>query len=100
MELRPPSDVVIVGDKITQVSLHEEGELPPDARVIDGNGRVALPGLFDMHVHYGKSDGLLHLGAGVTSVRDLANSLTLVDIKKQIEEKYSVPPKKQKLKHY
>ena len=92
MELRPPSDVVIEGDQITQVSLHEEGELPSDARVIDGNGRVALPGLFDMHVHYGKSDGLLHLGAGVTSVRDLANSLTLVDIKKQIEEKEIIGP--------
>src|SRR5262249_38668645 len=32
-----------------------------------------LPGLWDMHVHLSPNDGLLHLAAGVTSVRDLAN---------------------------
>lgn len=40
---------------------------------IDGNGRTLMPGLWDMHVHVEPTDGLLHIAAGVTSVRDLAN---------------------------
>ena len=37
---------------------------------------MLLPGLWDMHVHLGDwDDGLLHLAAGVTTVRDLANDI-------------------------
>src|SRR4029079_697269 len=35
---------------------------------------MLLPGLWDMHVHMGGTDGILHLAAGVTTVRDLANN--------------------------
>ena len=41
--------------------------------VIDANGRVLLPGLFDMHGHVGRWDGGLNLAAGVTTVRDMGN---------------------------
>jgi imidazolonepropionase-like amidohydrolase len=34
---------------------------------------MLLPGLFDMHTHVSDVDGLLHIAAGVTTVRDLAN---------------------------
>ena len=44
-----------------------------DATTIEGGGRVLMPGLWDMHVHVGTTDGALHIAAGVTSVRDLAN---------------------------
>lgn len=40
---------------------------------IDAKGQFAMPGLWDMHVHVGDNDGLLHLAGGVTTVRDLAN---------------------------
>jgi len=40
---------------------------------IDGQGRTLMPGLWDMHVHIGIEDGPLHIAAGVTTVRDLAN---------------------------
>jgi len=40
---------------------------------IDGQGRTLMPGLWDMHVHIGIDDGPLHIAAGVTTVRDLAN---------------------------
>jgi imidazolonepropionase-like amidohydrolase len=42
-------------------------------RTVDAGGRVLLPGLFDMHVHVSRWDGLLHLGAGVTTIRDMGN---------------------------
>lgn len=47
------------------------GDLQP--RVIDGQGLVLAPGLWDMHTHLSLSDGLLQIAAGVTAVRDLAN---------------------------
>jgi hypothetical protein len=40
---------------------------------IDGQGAYLVPGLWDMHTHLSLEDGLLHIAAGVTTVRDLAN---------------------------
>ena len=40
---------------------------------IDGAGQTLMPGLWDMHVHLDIADGPLHIAAGVTTVRDLAN---------------------------
>jgi len=55
----------------TGVDLPVYGDLQP--RVIDGQGQVLIPGLWDMHTHLSLSDGLLQIAAGVTTVRDLAN---------------------------
>jgi imidazolonepropionase-like amidohydrolase len=70
----PDATVVVVGDRITAVG-GPGTPIPPGARVIDARGRTLLPGLWDMHVHIGESDGILHLAAGVTTVRDLGNSI-------------------------
>ncbi len=60
--------------------------IPQEYRSIDGQGQFAMPGLWDMHVHYRDGlNGVLHLACGVTSVRDLGNGTDLVDIKKQID---------------
>ncbi len=40
---------------------------------VDAAGRVMLPGLFDMHGHPSRWQGGLHLGAGVTTVRDMGS---------------------------
>jgi len=40
---------------------------------VDAAGKMLMPGLWDMHVHLQPNEGLLHMAAGVTSVRDLAN---------------------------
>ncbi len=55
---------------------------------------MVLPGLWDMHVHMGEVDGVLHLAAGVTSVRDLANDIdTVLDLRKRIEVGQLVGPR-------
>jgi len=67
-----PSDVYVLRGRITEV-------VPAGAPVrgavneIDGNGRIMLPGLFDMHAHVDRWSDALHVSAGVTSARDMGN---------------------------
>jgi hypothetical protein len=70
--LGPSSDVLIDNGYIIDVSPAGTSTRRA-ARVIDAGNRVLLPGLFDMHVHLEFWDGGLHLGAGVTTVRDMGN---------------------------
>lgn len=73
--LRPAATVVLQGGRIVAVGPSATTSIPAGAEVIEGAGRTLLPGLFDMHVHVSADDqGLLHLAAGVTSTRDLANN--------------------------
>ena len=75
--LSGPATVVTYGGRITAVA----PDLPPpdSGAVIDGEGGTVVPGLFDMHVHYGAWDGPLHLAAGVTTVRDMGNTDPVLD---------------------
>ncbi len=66
------SDVLIRDGKIVSVA-PTSANAPRADRSIDGNGRVLIPGLFDMHGHVGRWDGGLNLAAGVTTVRDMGN---------------------------
>lgn len=71
--LRPAADVYLQDGRVTAITA--PGALPaarPD-QVVDGRGRTLLPGLIDMHAHIGPDDALMHLAAGVTTVRDMAN---------------------------
>ncbi|MBW3572639.1 MAG: amidohydrolase family protein [Gemmatimonadetes bacterium] len=72
-ESRPGTTVVVSGNRIQAVGPDGTVRVPAGAQVIDAAGKALLPGLFDMHVHLGLVDGPMHLAAGVTSVRDLAN---------------------------
>ena len=74
--MRPNMTVVVRANRIAAVGRDGKVAVPAGAEVIDARGRALLPGLWDMHVHISdNSEGLLHLAAGVTSVRDLANDL-------------------------
>jgi len=42
-----------------------------DAVRIDGTGKSLMPGMWDMHGHFGLSDGVLNIAGGITSVRDI-----------------------------
>ena len=53
-----------------------------------------MPGLWDMHVHMGPTDGMLHMAAGVTSVRDLANDNdALLQMKRNIDDGTAIGPR-------
>lgn len=48
-------------------------ELPRDARYINGQEMLLMPGLWDMHGHVSSDQGVLHVAAGITNLRDMAN---------------------------
>jgi imidazolonepropionase-like amidohydrolase len=77
-EVTPGRTVVIDGNRIAAVGPDGEVAIPEGARRIDATGKTVLPGLWDMHTHLSQVDGVLHLAAGVTSVRDLANDVEQV----------------------
>lgn len=71
--------IVVKGDRIVAVGPEATTPVPPGAQTIDAAGKTVIPGLWDMHAHVDASDGLLDLAAGVTTVRDLANDMDVVD---------------------
>ena len=86
-------DVLIhngVIQKIAQGNTIKQAE----STVIDGKGKTILPGLWDMHVHFAdNTDGILHMAAGVTHVRDMGNSEILLERIKQINEGKIIGPR-------
>ncbi len=66
--------VVVRGERIHTVGPAADVDIPPGARVIEGRGRVLVPGLIEMHAHLSKTRasalGVLVVN-GVTTVRDM-----------------------------
>jgi imidazolonepropionase-like amidohydrolase len=73
--MRPHTTVVVTGNKITLVGDDDKMQIPDGAQKIDATGETLMPGLWDMHVHLQPNDGLMHMAAGVTSVRDMGNDM-------------------------
>jgi hypothetical protein len=77
--------VLIEGGRITQVGKSKRVKIPATAKVIDGTNKTLLPGLWDNHTHYDKTQGLYHLAGGVTNIKDMGNSFDLPDVKKKVD---------------
>ena len=74
--VRDGMSVLIAGGLIAQVAPDGALKDVPAHDAMDAKGKMLLPGLWDMHVHLGDwDDGVLHLAAGVTTVRDMANDI-------------------------
>lgn len=91
--LTPPRDVYLHRGRIA--AIYDAGATARDAGgVIEGGGRVLLPGLYDMHGHESAWGGVLQLAGGVTTVRDLANdNATLGDLIERIDSGKSPGPR-------
>jgi len=63
--------VMVADGKIAAVSA--EPIDAADAKRIDGTGKSLMPGMWDMHGHFGLSDGVLNIAGGITSVRDIGS---------------------------
>jgi hypothetical protein len=86
--------VVIAGGRISAVGEDAKIAVPAGAEVVDAHGRTLMPGLWDMHVHLLSSDGPLHLAAGVTTVRDMANNTDfLLDLRRRYDAGEALGPR-------
>ena len=87
------SAVVVAGDKIVAVGPTKAVAIPAGAEVVDLGGKALIPGMWDMHAHFGDADGLLNIASGVTSIRDVGNVPDkLDDYKKRFDEGSAIGP--------
>jgi imidazolonepropionase-like amidohydrolase len=73
LSVTPATSVLVIGERVVRVAPDADLKSPDDAEVFDAQNRFLMPGIWDVHKHYGESDGLLDMAAGITSTRDLAN---------------------------
>ena len=90
----PSQRVTVRGDRIVSVEAESGQATTANAQVIDGRGKVLLPGLWDMHQHIFPDLGLFDIASGITTARDLANSIDdLNKLKKHIEQGEQIGPR-------
>ena len=88
------SNMTILVEDGTIKKVSSDKKVPVGFTSIDAANKFVMPGLWDMHVHYGDpSDGILDLACGVTNVRDMANSESLIDKKKEIDNGTLIGPR-------
>jgi imidazolonepropionase-like amidohydrolase len=71
-DARADLTVVIEGDRIVDVGT--PAAIPKGARIVNAGGKFLIPGLWDMHVHFGKNGEIIFpalIANGVTSVREM-----------------------------
>jgi imidazolonepropionase-like amidohydrolase len=70
--------LIINGKRIAQIGPATRVKVPAGATVIDGRGRYAIPGLWDMHVHLwnDRNQLPLYVARGVTGVRDMGSNFS------------------------
>jgi hypothetical protein len=60
--------------------------IPKSYQVIEGENRFLMPGLWEMHGHFRKSDGAFMLAQGVTNFRDMGNGPSLLGLREDIDQ--------------
>lgn len=77
--------VLINNGVIEKTGKSKKVKAPSNARVISGAGKTLLPGLWDNHTHFDVTQGLYHLAAGVTNIKDMANAPDLPEVKAKVD---------------
>ncbi|AOE49941.1 amidohydrolase family protein [Kangiella sediminilitoris] len=78
-ELVENQSILVEDGKISKIG---DIEASDNYTLVDAKGKTVIPGLWDMHGHLTKSNGLLNIPAGVTNVRDMGNThdnITAID---------------------
>jgi imidazolonepropionase-like amidohydrolase len=90
----PAQRVTVRGERIVSMEAEHGQATTPGAQVIDGSGKMLLPGLWDMHQHFSADSAFLDVAAGITTGRDLGNSIDeLGKLKKHIEQGEQIGPR-------
>ena len=85
-EFIPAQNVLIENGTIKSIS-DSTTTIKTFATVIDGTGKYLIPGLVDSHVHLfeSKNDLLLYLVNGITYIREMKGSTTILQWKEEIK---------------
>jgi imidazolonepropionase-like amidohydrolase len=91
--------IIIEGDRITAIGTVDEVTVPVGAQVVEGEGAYLMPGLADMHMHFGafpfeaeERPLKLFIANGVTTVRDLSSQPLFFQWEKEIAAGSRVGP--------
>ena len=87
--LHADQTVVITGARIVAAADSARVRVPTGARIVPGQGRFLIPGLWDMHVHDFPSPHVpeIFLANGVTGVRDMYDDQPKIqDLRQAIRE--------------
>ncbi len=96
-QLSRDNTVVVSGNRITAVG--QDARIPDGAQVIDAQGKVLIPGLWDMHSHSldrWEWSSLLNVANGVTGIRDPAavkSVQEIVQLRRAVERGDSLGPR-------
>jgi imidazolonepropionase-like amidohydrolase len=92
--LRPHQRITVRGDRIGSVEDEHGQTISAGAEVIDGKGKTLLPGLWDMHQHLFDDTALLDVASGITTARDLGNSIDeLTKLRQKIDAGTQIGPR-------
>ncbi len=83
---QPGMTIVVSNRHFSAIAPAAQASVPPEAEIIDGTGKFAIPGLWDMHVHLAtvtEHACPLLIANGVTGVRDMGGSLEIIDWMRQ-----------------
>ncbi len=69
---KPNMTIEILNGRINSIFPSSSNKSLEADTVIDAKGKFLMPGLWDMHCHYGKGDGIWYIAGGVTHIRDMA----------------------------
>ncbi len=92
----PNSALLLRDGKIAYAGPTAGLRVPPSVKVIDGTGKFAIPGLWDMHVHLWESENTLplYVAYGVTGVQDMGSNFDRVKVwRKAVEDGKAVGPR-------
>jgi imidazolonepropionase-like amidohydrolase len=92
--LLPDQRITVRGQRIAGVEREQGQPSPLGAQVIDGSGKMLLPGLWDMHAHLYAENAFLDIASGVTTARDLGNPIdALTKLRQQIDTGAQIGPR-------
>ena len=77
-KLTGPVSVVVNGRSISGIQPADSPATPGET-VIDGGGGTLIPGMTEMHAHLSADGAMLNLLAGITTVRDMGNTNSVLD---------------------
>ncbi len=90
----PRQTVLVKNGRITQVGPGTTVKVPAGYRVIEGAGKTLLPGLWDMHAHFtDPMEGIVNIALGVTEIRDMGNTESLITLRNQIDSMQLIGPR-------